>query len=98
MNRSERFPQFQASSAKKIPAKERESSCAMRGLILMDRPCRCRKAMSALPGEIRHRRGTKACPPPIREAAFASLKAPLRPVPAQVDPTDASEGREASGR
>src|SRR5262249_10731058 len=37
-------------------------------------------------------------PPPIREAAFASLKAPLRPVRAPVDPTDASEGREASGR
>ena len=36
--------------------------------------------------------------PPIREAAFASLKAPLRPVRAPVDPTDASEGREASGR
>jgi hypothetical protein len=36
--------------------------------------------------------------PLIREAAFASLKAPLRPVPAQVDPTDASEEREASGR
>jgi hypothetical protein len=31
-------------------------------------------------------------PPPIREAAFASLKAPLRPVRAPVDPTDASEG------
>jgi len=27
-------------------------------------------------------------PPPIREAAFASLKAPPRPVPAPVDPTD----------
>ena len=37
-------------------------------------------------------------PVPIREAAFASLKAPLRPVPAPVDPTDASEGREASGQ
>src|SRR5215469_7731782 len=36
--------------------------------------------------------------PPIREAAFASLKAPLRPVPVQVDPTDASEERQASGR
>ena len=36
--------------------------------------------------------------PPIREAAFASLKAPLRPVPAPVDPTDASEERAASGR
>jgi hypothetical protein len=35
---------------------------------------------------------------PIREAALASLKAPLRPVPAPVDPTDASEEREASGR
>jgi hypothetical protein len=37
-------------------------------------------------------------PVPIREAAFASLKAPLRPVPAPVDPTDESEGREASGQ
>jgi hypothetical protein len=37
-------------------------------------------------------------PPPIREAAFASLQAPLRPVLAPVDPTDASEEREASGR
>jgi hypothetical protein len=37
-------------------------------------------------------------PLPIREAAFASLKAPLRPVRAPVDPADASEGREASGR
>jgi hypothetical protein len=37
-------------------------------------------------------------PPPIREAAFASLKAPLLPVPAPVDPTDASEEREVSGR
>jgi len=36
--------------------------------------------------------------PPIREAAFASLKVPLRSVPAPVDPTDASEEREASGR
>ncbi|MGA9138180.1 MAG: hypothetical protein WBZ39_09630 [Methylovirgula sp.] len=35
---------------------------------------------------------------PIREAAFASLKAPLRLAPAPVDPTDASEEREASGR
>ena len=32
---------------------------------------------------------------PIREAAFASLKAPLRPVPVPVDPTDGSEEREA---
>jgi hypothetical protein len=32
------------------------------------------------------------------EAAFASLKAPLLPVPAPVDPTDASEEREAWGR
>ena len=37
-------------------------------------------------------------PPPICEAAFASLQAPLRPVPAPVDPTDASGEREASGR
>jgi hypothetical protein len=37
-------------------------------------------------------------PPPIREAALASLKVPPRPVPAPVDPTDASEEREASGR
>jgi hypothetical protein len=37
-------------------------------------------------------------PPPIREAAFASLMAPLPPVPALVDPTDASGEREASGR
>jgi hypothetical protein len=35
---------------------------------------------------------------PIREAAFASLKAPVRLVRASVDPTDASEEREASGR
>jgi hypothetical protein len=34
----------------------------------------------------------------IRGAAFASLKAPLHPVPAPVDPTDASEERQASGR
>jgi hypothetical protein len=34
---------------------------------------------------------------PIRELAFASLKAPLRPVRAPVDPTDAREAREASG-
>jgi hypothetical protein len=34
----------------------------------------------------------------IREAAFASLKALLRPVPAQVDPTDGSEEREASAQ
>lgn len=37
-------------------------------------------------------------PPPIRELAFASLKAPLRPARALIDPTDASEEREASGR
>jgi hypothetical protein len=37
-------------------------------------------------------------PPLIREAAFASSKAPLRPVPAQVDPADASEERQASAR
>jgi len=36
--------------------------------------------------------------PPIHEAAFASLQAPLRPVQAPVDPRDASEEREASGR
>jgi hypothetical protein len=35
---------------------------------------------------------------PIREAAFASLKEPLRPVRVPVDPTDDSEEREASGR
>ena len=35
---------------------------------------------------------------PICEAAFANLKAPLRPVPVPADPTDASEEREASGR
>ena len=35
---------------------------------------------------------------PIREAAFASLKGPLRPVPVPVDPTDGSEEREASDR
>jgi hypothetical protein len=35
---------------------------------------------------------------PIREAAFASLKAPLRLVRASVDPTGASEEREASGQ
>src|SRR5215467_1958431 len=35
---------------------------------------------------------------PTREAAFASLKAPLRPVPAPVDPMDGSEEPEASGR
>ena len=40
--------------------------------------------------------GTKK-PPPIREAAIASLKAPLRPVPVPVDPTDASEELQASG-
>jgi hypothetical protein len=34
----------------------------------------------------------------IREAAFASLKAPLHPVPAPVDPTDASQEPQASGR
>jgi len=42
--------------------------------------------------------GNQKKPPPIREAAFASLMAPLRPVPALVDPTDASGEREASGR
>ena len=36
--------------------------------------------------------------PPIRAAAFASLKALLRPVQGPVDPTDDSEEREASGR
>jgi hypothetical protein len=34
----------------------------------------------------------------IRGAAFASLKAPLRPVRAPVGPTDVSEEPEASGR
>jgi len=36
--------------------------------------------------------------PPIHAAAFASLKALLRPVQGPVDPTDDSEEREASGR
>jgi hypothetical protein len=36
--------------------------------------------------------------PPIREAAFASLKVPLHPVPVSVDPTGGSEAWEASGR
>jgi hypothetical protein len=47
------------------------------------------------------RRGLAAaskCCPSIREAAFASLKARLRPVPAPVGPTDASEEREGSDR
>ena len=35
---------------------------------------------------------------PIREAAFASLKAPLLPVPARVDLMDAREEDEALGR
>ena len=35
---------------------------------------------------------------PIREAASASLRAPLRPVPVPVDPADASEEPEASAR
>jgi hypothetical protein len=35
---------------------------------------------------------------PTREAAFANLKAPLRPVRAPVGSTDANEEREASGR
>jgi hypothetical protein len=35
---------------------------------------------------------------PIREAAFASLKARPRPVPVPVDPMDGSEEREVSGR
>jgi hypothetical protein len=34
----------------------------------------------------------------IREAAFASLRAPLQSVPALVDPLDASEERAASGQ
>lgn len=34
--------------------------------------------------------------PPIREAAFASLKAPLRPVQGPVDPTDDSKEHEVS--
>ena len=37
-------------------------------------------------------------PTSIREAAFASLKAPLRPVPARVDRPDARAEREASDR
>ncbi len=36
--------------------------------------------------------------PTTREAALASLTAPLRPVPVLVDPTDASEEHEVSGR
>ena len=32
---------------------------------------------------------------PIREAAFANLKAPLPPVRASIDPTDAREERRA---
>ncbi len=43
-------------------------------------------------------RGRTKEPPLIREEAFASLKAPLQPVRAPVDPTDASKEREASGR
>jgi hypothetical protein len=35
---------------------------------------------------------------PIRGAAFANLKAPLPPVRAPIDPTDASEERKAAGR
>jgi hypothetical protein len=35
---------------------------------------------------------------PIREAASASLKAPLRPAPVPIGPADASEEREASVR
>ena len=73
-------------------------------------PWRPDHGMSASPPESGHCKRTPTCrpsansrhhtkePPPIREAAFASLKAPLRPVRAPVDPTDASEGREASGR
>jgi hypothetical protein len=49
-------------------------------------------------GLVTPRSETKKSHPPIREAAFASLMAPLRPVPALVDPTDASGEREASGR
>jgi hypothetical protein len=37
-------------------------------------------------------------PPPIREAMFASLRAPLRRVLAPVDRADANEEREASDR
>jgi hypothetical protein len=37
-------------------------------------------------------------PTSIREAAFASLKAPLRPVRALVDPAGAREGLAVSGR
>ena len=37
-------------------------------------------------------------PLPIREAAFANLKAPLRPVRAPIDPTGASAERKALGR
>jgi hypothetical protein len=41
-------------------------------------------------------RGLKTVP--SRELALASLKAPLRPARAPVDPTDATEEREASGQ
>jgi len=58
------------------------------------------QSMSALPPESAcdAEIGNQKKLPPIREAAFASLMAPLRPVPALVDPTDASGEREASGR
>src|SRR5262249_31625545 len=41
---------------------------------------------------------TKSPEHPIRESAFANLQAPPRRARAPVDPTDASEEREASGR
>ena len=49
-----------------------------------------------------HHLGTPGRPPgnphPIREAAFSSLKAPVRLVLALADPADVSEERGASGR
>jgi hypothetical protein len=50
------------------------------------------------PSSERVARGRTEKPAPIREAAFASLKAPVRLVQAPADPADASEEREASAR
>ena len=77
------------------------SSCfdlaSKRIIALLGSNCLARnKGPMSLMGNCRHH-ATKD-PPPIREAAFASLKARLRQVRAPVDPMDASEGREASGR